>query len=120
MAKTTSDLLKEIDAGDVKKIRQRLKKGEKFDSAALDPVDPAWKVFPIHRAVQAGRSNVVELMLEGGADVNSLDDEGTTPLLRAVASPNGANTAAVIGRDAPDGEAPAGVIWVQISLCGLM
>ena len=97
MVKTASDLLTEIDEADVKKIGQRLKKGEKFDKALPDPANPSRKVLPIHRAVEAGNTKVLELLVDGGADVNAADGEGSASLHWAATSNSNADSTALIG-----------------------
>ncbi|KAL0636250.1 hypothetical protein Q9L58_004814 [Maublancomyces gigas] len=59
---------------------------------------------PLHLAAQAGRADVVKVLLECGADVNARDDRGGTPLHRALYHGQGDAAAMLIGSGAdPDG-----------------
>lgn len=55
---------------------------------------------PLHLAAQAGRADVVKVLLECGADVDARDDRGGTPLHRALWHEQGDAAAVLIGSGA--------------------
>lgn len=60
---------------------------------------------PLHLAAQAGRADVVRVLVERGADVDARDDRGGTPLHRALYHGQGDVAAVLIGYGAnPDGD----------------
>eukprot|EP01065_Artemidia_motanka_P027613 TRINITY_DN3280_c0_g1_i1.p1 TRINITY_DN3280_c0_g1~~TRINITY_DN3280_c0_g1_i1.p1 ORF type:complete len:250 (+),score=1.03 TRINITY_DN3280_c0_g1_i1:431-1180(+) len=52
-----------------------------------------WKVTPLHMAARNGRTATVKHLLEAGADIRALDDQGLTPLQ---AGEKGAETARLL------------------------
>lgn len=56
------------------------------DSKLLNAVDPEFGGTPLHWAAVQGRDNVVKLLLQRGADVNSTNNDTRTPLHLAAAS----------------------------------
>lgn len=73
-------------------------------AAAINARDGAgWT--PLHLAAQAGRADVVKVLVERGADVDARDDRGGTPLQRALYHGQGdvADVLVECGAD-PDGD----------------
>lgn len=68
-----SELVQAIIKGDVEKVRSHLTSANKN---ALDAAGLA----PIHYAVLAGETEMIDLLLENGVDVNLCSREGDTPL----------------------------------------
>ena len=66
--------------GDLAGIQAELDKGVDVDEG-----DDSWPgMTPLHYAADEGHTEVVELLIANGADVNAKDDSGWTPLHRAV------------------------------------
>ena len=69
-----------IVKGDVEEVKQCLTLGEDVNLRGLG------NMTPLHRAAQNGRKEMVELLIESGADVNAETDSGETPLDWAINS----------------------------------
>ncbi len=54
---------------------------------SLEPESAEWGSTSLHLAAANGRMAMAEFLLEHGADVNSLNEQGASPLHRAVAHP---------------------------------
>jgi len=63
-----------IIKGDVEEVKQYLTLGEDVNLRGLG------NMTPLHRAAQNGGKEMVELLIENGADVNAMTDSGETPL----------------------------------------
>ena len=63
-----------IVKGDVKEVKQYLALGEDVNLRGLG------NMTPLHQAAQDGGKEMVELLIENGADANAITDSGKTPL----------------------------------------
>jgi ankyrin repeat protein len=63
-----------IIKGNVEEVKQCLTLGEDVNLRGLA------NMTPLHRAAQNGRKEMVELLIENGADINAMTDSGETPL----------------------------------------
>lgn len=79
-----SSLTAAIRAGDINRVREAITKQEDLDQGDND-----FKVTPLNWALLTGNTEIVDLLLEGGADVNRPNSDGNTPL----------HGAAFVGRD---------------------
>lgn len=77
-------VLLEIENQDTKKLEARVARKENLNQLLGDPRNAERKLFPIHFAVEVGGAEIVELLAGGGADVNALDSQGSTPLVGAI------------------------------------
>ena len=63
-----------IIKGDLEEVKQCLILGSDVNLRGLG------NMTPLHRASQNGHEEMVELLIENGADVNAMTDSGETPL----------------------------------------
>lgn len=71
--------IKDITAKKVKAVEDRLKK-EKPNQKYIDPSQQNLVYSLLHKAVSVGIPEIVLLLLKAGADVNSKDSRGKSPL----------------------------------------
>lgn len=76
-------LLEAASDGDVEKVKSCLAKG-----ADIETKNSRWKATPLYLAVNFDHEEVVEILLEKNANVDSKDCDGETPLYRAAAVGN--------------------------------
>lgn len=73
-----SSLIKAVQKGDVVRVQQLLEKG-----ADANACEDTWGWTPLHNAVQAGRVDIVNLLLSHGADPHRRKKNGATPFIIA-------------------------------------
>lgn len=73
------DLLAAAGSGDDEQVATLIKAGAPVTGSFGGDGDT-----PLHRAAAAGATSVVRQLLANGADVNALNDQGSSPLLYAV------------------------------------
>jgi len=73
-------LLEALSYGDIEKVRNAL--GEGADVNCIDPYDR--NSTPLHLASNAGKTEIVKLLLKSGGDPNATKFDGNTPLMIAV------------------------------------
>lgn len=71
--------IKDIAAKKVKAVEDRLKK-EKPNQKYIDPSQQNLAYTLLHKAVAVGSFEIAALLVKAGADVNSRDSKGKTPL----------------------------------------
>ena len=72
--------------GNAKEVRRLLSSGVNPNCALNDPDDTFSGATALHRAAFKGHNEVVKLLLDGGADPETADSFGNTPLLLATIS----------------------------------
>jgi hypothetical protein len=114
-AAETSELMKAIEANDVRWVRALIAAGANVKNdvrhlreAAIRGYVPIAKAlidggaevngrgYPLNAAARAGQADMVVLLIQRGADVNARDLTGYTPLVEAVLSSNGLEAAKVL------------------------
>jgi ankyrin repeat protein len=65
--------------GNIEAVKQHLAAGTDVNSGAF-PSKKRSGWTPLHRATQRGHKEIAELLIAKGADVNTKDDDGETPL----------------------------------------
>jgi hypothetical protein len=70
-----SDIWAAADAGDLESIERHLANG-----ATVDGLDAERHLTPLFCAALAGHSEAVDLLIQRGADVNTVSTDGSTPL----------------------------------------
>ena len=76
----------EILEGRVKTLHPAIHAGilaDRSKPAQLQELE-AHGITPMHEAAQLGRADIIELLLANGAEINSVDDAGRTPLVFAI------------------------------------
>ncbi|XP_029394654.1 2-5A-dependent ribonuclease [Mus pahari] len=73
-----SSLIKAVYKGDVVRVQQLLEQG-----ADTNVCEDTWGWTPLHNAVQAGRVDIVNLLLSHGADPHRRKKNGATPFIIA-------------------------------------
>ncbi|MGD2135979.1 MAG: ankyrin repeat domain-containing protein [Gemmatimonadales bacterium] len=97
-------LLEAAGAGDVDRVRALLAYGVDLH-AGVSADRPA---TPLHRAAEAGRAEVIDMLLAAGANVNAGDVVGASPLHWAAQSGNRAIVELLLARGADAGNATDG------------
>jgi ankyrin repeat protein len=72
-ANDVDELYKAVEKADVSKVKELIDKGIKLDIEGKDKQ-------PLHITVEKGNKELVEVLLKGGANINSKTKEGDTPL----------------------------------------
>lgn len=72
-------LVRAVFAGDAAKVKALLGSGGN-PNTVLEDIDGDTVEYPMHWAAQNGNCAVLRALIEGGADVNSRDLEGKTPI----------------------------------------
>lgn len=75
------ELLKSCGEGNLQRVKELLDQGADINFKEFTP--KLYKIAPIARASCAGHNDVVELLLERGANIDETDNAGDTPLMIA-------------------------------------
>jgi ankyrin repeat protein len=77
-----------VDAGDADALKQLLDGGANVNERIVsnEPQNSDWGCTPLHLAARDGRVDLVQLLIERGADVNARNHRGATPLHYAASS----------------------------------
>ncbi len=75
------ELLEAVKTGDLKRVHELIEE----DPDVVHAKNQYWGT-PLHVAIQAGHYDIVELLIEKGADVNAKNVHGNTPLHTAVSA----------------------------------
>ena len=81
-----SPLIVSIRSEDVIAIKSLIDEGEDVNALSRDLIgNRYWRITPLVKASITGNLEIMELLIEAGADVNGKDEWGHTPLMAAVA-----------------------------------
>lgn len=75
-----ADIHSAAGLGDIAKLKELVRQ----DASSVDRLDPNHGMKPIHFAARNGRLAIIELLLEKGVSIDSLDRHGSTPLHYAI------------------------------------
>lgn len=91
------DLCQAAAKGNIERLRELLDDGAGINSGYDGGPHAFWRGdTPLHAAVRMGRVETVRFLLRRGADPNSRDLNGWTPLFNTIAAQGGAETAAIL------------------------
>lgn len=78
----SSPLIVSIRSNDAYSVKSLIKSGEDVNALSLDLIGRHyWELTPLIRASIAGNIEIIEMLLEAGADVNGKDEWGDTALM---------------------------------------
>lgn len=81
-----SPLIISIRSGDVTTVKSMIDAGEDVNELSRDLIGyQHWRITPLIGASVSGNLEIMELLIEAGADVDKKDEWGDTPLMAAVA-----------------------------------
>ena len=82
----SSPLIVSIRSEDAYSVRSLIDSGEDVNAMSQDLIgNQYWKLTPLIRASISGNLEIMQMLINAGADVNGIDEWGDTPLMAAAA-----------------------------------